>query len=296
MGTASTFTSKGSMKPSSSQSEGLFTDLFARGAVAACVDDAAWLQAMLDFEAALAHGLAAAGLIPAEAADSIASKCDASLYDVAEIGRGAGEKGTPVRERVPALQLGGAVGTLASLGEHGLEVAAEAARRLELAEPTLPWHTVRLRPALLAGALGAAAGVIGKVARDVTLLAQTEVGEASEAGGDGRGGSSTMPHKRNPVAAVAAEACAQRVPGLVATMLAAMAQEHERAAGAWQAEWETLSELLRLTGSAAAWLREALESLQPDPGRMRANLDLTPRLLMAESVATALTDSLGRPR
>src|SRR4051794_18782737 len=397
MGTASTFTSKGSMRPSSSQSEGLFTDLFARGAVAACVDDAAWLQAMLDFEAALAHGLAAAGLIPPQAADSIASKCDASLYDVAEIGRDAGEKGTPVpglvralvwqvpddaarhvhrgatsqdvldtaamlvarralapllddlaaaadacaglaeryratpavgrtllqqalpltfglkaagwlvgldearaelagvRERVPALQLGGAVGTLASLGEHGLEVAAEAARQLELAEPTVPWHTVRLRPALLAGALGAAAGVIGKVARDVTLLAQTEVGEASEGGGDGRGGSSTMPHKRNPVAAVAAEACAQRVPGLVATMLGTMAQEHERAAGAWQAEWETLSELLRLAGSAAAWLRESLESLEPDPERMRANLDLTDGLVMAESVATALTGSIGRP-
>ena len=398
MGIASTFTSKGSMRPSSSQSEGLFTDISAHGAVAARVDDRAWLQAMLDFEAALAWGLAAAGLAPAEAAEAIASRCDAELFDVAEIGRDAGEKGTPVpglvralvwqvpddaarhvhrgatsqdvldtaamlvakralgplledltaaadaaaalaeshratpavgrtllqqalpltfglkaagwlvgldearaelagvRERVPALQLGGAVGTLASLGDKGLQVAAEAARRLELPEPVLPWHTMRLRPALLAGALGAAAGVVGKVARDVTLLAQTEVGEASERGGDGRGGSSTMPHKRNPVAAVAAEACAQRVPGLVATMLGAMAQEHERAAGAWQAEWETLSELLRLTGSAAAWLRESLEALEPDPERMRANLDLTHGLLMAESVATALTGSLGRPK
>jgi len=98
------------------------------------------------------------------------------------------------------------------------------------------------------------------------------------------------------VAAVAAEACAQRVPGLVATMLSAMAQEHERAAGAWQAEWETVSDLLRLTGSAAAWLRESLESLEPDAERMRANLDLTNGLLMAESVATALTDSIGRPK
>jgi 3-carboxy-cis,cis-muconate cycloisomerase len=200
-----------------------------------------------------------------------------------------------VRSRVPALQLGGAVGTLASLGDRGLEVSAEMARRLELPEPALPWHTVRVRPALLAGALGAAAGVIGKVARDVTLLAQTEVGEAAEAGGEGRGGSSTLPHKRNPVAAVAALACAQRVPGLVATMLSAMTQEHERAAGAWQAEWETLSELLRLTGSAAAALRESLESLEPDLERMRANLDITGGLLMSESVATALASSLGRP-
>jgi 3-carboxy-cis,cis-muconate cycloisomerase len=386
------------MRPSSSQSEGLFTDLFARGGAAARVDDRAWLQAMLDFEAALAYGLAAAGLAPAEAAEAIASKCDADLYDVAEIGRGAGDKGTPVpglvgalvsqlpgdaaahvhrgatsqdvldtaamlvakrtleplladmaaaanacaglaehhrstpavgrtllqqalpltfglkaagwmiglddsraalggvRERALALQLGGAVGTLASLGDKGLVVSAEAARRLELPEPVLPWHTVRVRPALLAGALGAAAGMLGKVARDVTLLAQTEVGEASEAGGDGRGGSSTMPHKRNPVAAVAATACAQRVPGLVATVLGGMAQqEHERAAGAWQAEWETLSELLQLTGSAAAWVRESLESLEPDPEKMRENLDLTNGLLMAESVATALTGELGRP-
>ena len=199
------------------------------------------------------------------------------------------------RSRALALQLGGAVGTLASLGDRGLDVAAEMARRLELAEPALPWHTVRVRPALLAGALGAAAGAIGKVARDVTLLAQTEVGEAAEGGGEGRGGSSTLPHKRNPVAAVAALACAQRVPGLVATMLAAMTQEHERAAGAWQSEWETLSELLRLTGSAAASLRESLESLEPDPERMRENLELTGGLLMSESVATALAERLSRP-
>jgi 3-carboxy-cis,cis-muconate cycloisomerase len=104
-----------------------------------------------------------------------------------------------------------------------------------------------------------------------------------------------MPHKRNPVAAVAAEACAHRVPGLVVTILGAMSQEHERAAGAWQAEWETLSELLRLTGSAAAWARESLQALEPDTERMRANLELTDGLLMAESVVTALTQSIGRP-
>ncbi len=201
-----------------------------------------------------------------------------------------------VRDESLALQLGGAVGTLASLGEHALTVVRDVARDLELAEPPLPWHTHRERSVRLACALGEAAGAMGKVARDVELLAQTEVGEAAEGGGPGRGGSSTLPHKRNPVGAVAVTACATRVPGLVATMLASMAQEHERAAGAWQAEWETLSDLLRLTGSAAAALRELLEGLEPDPQRMRANLEATGGLLMTESVVTALTPELGRAR
>jgi 3-carboxy-cis,cis-muconate cycloisomerase len=201
---------------------------------------------------------------------------------------------TRVREESLAVQLGGAVGTLASLGDQGLAVVRDVARELELAEPPLPWHTHRERSVRVACALGEAAGSMGKVARDVELLAQTEVGEAAEGGGPGRGGSSTLPHKRNPVGAVAVTACAARVPGLVATMLASMAQEHERAAGAWQAEWETLSDLLRLTGSAAAALRELLERLEPDPDRMRANLDATGGLLMTESVVTALTPALGR--
>ena len=202
---------------------------------------------------------------------------------------------TDVRAHGLAVQLGGAVGTLAALGEDGLSAVASVARSLELAEPALPWHTVRTRPARLACALGVAAGVMGKIARDVELMAQTEVGEVVE-GGEGRGGSSTLPHKRNPVGAVAVSACAARVPGLVATMLASMAQEHERAAGAWQAESETLSDLLRLTGSAAAALRELLEGLEVDADRMRANLDITDGLLMTESVVTALTPSLGRTK
>jgi 3-carboxy-cis,cis-muconate cycloisomerase len=203
---------------------------------------------------------------------------------------------TDVRAHGLAVQLGGAVGTLAALGEDGLSAVASVARSLELAEPALPWHTVRTRPARLACALGVAAGVMGKIARDVELMAQTEVGELAEGGGEGRGGSSTLPHKRNPVGAVAVSACAARVPGLVATMLASMAQEHERAAGAWQAESETLSDLLRLTGSAAAALRELLEGLEVDADRMRANLDITDGLLMTESVVTALTPSLGRTK
>jgi 3-carboxy-cis,cis-muconate cycloisomerase len=200
-----------------------------------------------------------------------------------------------IREDGLALQLGGAVGTLAALGEDPRTVVAAVAASLDLAEPALAWHTVRTRPARLAAALGVAVGAMAKVARDVELLAQTEVGEVAEGGGSGRGGSSTLPHKRNPVGAVAVIACSERVPGLVATMLAAMVQEHERAAGAWQAESETLSDLLRLSGTAAAALRELLETLEPDPERMRANLDLTGGLVMTESVVTALAPNLGRP-
>jgi 3-carboxy-cis,cis-muconate cycloisomerase len=200
-----------------------------------------------------------------------------------------------VRERVLAVQLFGAVGTLAALGDRGLEVMSAVAAELGLAEPALGWHTVRLRPARLSASLGSALGVMGKIARDVVLLVQTEVAEATERGGDGRGGSSTMPHKRNPVGAVAVVACAQRAPGLVATMMASMIQEHERAAGAWQAEWEPLLELLRLTGSAATTLRELLEGLDVDAERMRVDLDATGELVMSESVAAALSKSLGRP-
>jgi 3-carboxy-cis,cis-muconate cycloisomerase len=136
---------------------------------------------------------------------------------------------------------------------------------------------------------------MGKVARDVVLLAQTEVAEAAEGAGEGRGGSSTMPHKRNPVGAMAVIACAQRAPGLVATILGAMGQEHERAAGAWQAEWEPFLELLRLAGSAANALRELLAGLDVDADRMRADLDATGELVMSESVAAALAESIGRP-
>jgi 3-carboxy-cis,cis-muconate cycloisomerase len=198
-----------------------------------------------------------------------------------------------VRTSELTAQLGGAAGTLASLGDRGTAVAAAFAKRLGLAEPSVPWHTARRRPARLASALGETAGAIGSIALDLVLLAQTEVAEVAE-GGSGQGGSSTMPHKRNAVAAVSALACARRTPGLVATMLAAMPQELQRAAGGWQAEWETLSELARLTGSAGVWIREALTGLAVDPERMRDNLELTQGLVMAEAVTTSLTGSLGR--
>jgi 3-carboxy-cis,cis-muconate cycloisomerase len=201
---------------------------------------------------------------------------------------------TAVRDRELALQFGGAVGTLARLGDRGLDVAARLADRLGLPAAPLPWHTIRLRPARLACALGTTLGVLGKIGRDVVLLAQTEVAEVAEGGGEGRGGSSTMPHKRNPVGAIGLIACAERGPGLVATVLAVMTQEHERGPGAWQAEWEPLLELLRLTGSAAAIASELLAGLEVDSEKMRADMDLTGGLAMSESVAAALAPSLGR--
>jgi 3-carboxy-cis,cis-muconate cycloisomerase len=195
-----------------------------------------------------------------------------------------------------AVQLGGAVGTLAALGERGLAVMADMARELELAPPQLPWHTVRIRPARLACALGMTLGVMGKVARDVILLAQSEVAELSEHAEPGSGGSSAIPHKRNPVDAVAVVACATRAPGLVATMLGSMAQEHERGAGGWQAEWEPQLELLRLAGSAAASLRAALARLEVHPDKLERNLAGTGGLVMSESVTALLAQSLGRER
>lgn len=171
-----------------------------------------------------------------------------------------------------AVQLGGPVGTLQAYEGQGPAVVAALAERLGLAAPVISWHADRVRPAALASGLGLLTGALAKPARDVVLLAQDEVGEAREQPAPGVGGSSAMPHKGNPVAAVAALACAARVPGLVATMHFAMAHEHERAAGAWHAEWETLGDLLRLTGSTAAWTREALERLEVDAARMAANL------------------------
>jgi 3-carboxy-cis,cis-muconate cycloisomerase len=199
-----------------------------------------------------------------------------------------------VRETGLAAQLGGAAGTLASLGPSGPEVLREFARELGLAEPALPWHTDRVRVAELGNALALVAGALHKVALDVILLSQTEVGEVSEPSGDGRGGSSTLPHKRNPVLSVTAAACARRVYPLAATLTVAMAGEHERAAGAWHAEWEPLSDVLALTGGTAAAMREALEGLQVHPEEMSENLAATGGLILAEHVATAAARSLGR--
>jgi 3-carboxy-cis,cis-muconate cycloisomerase len=388
------------VKPPSSNSDpasgGLFDGVLARGAVRDAVSDRAWLQAMLDVEAALARAQSTLGLIDPAAAESIGRACRAEDFDIAAIGREAADSGTPVVPLVRALrgavddpgaaelvhrgatsqdivdsgamlvahralgplledllaaadaaaaladahrdtlmagrtllqhalpttfgfkaagwtvaldeaaqrldtvrctrlaaQLGGAAGTLSSLGEDGPAVLRAFAEELGLAEPAIAWHTDRTRIGELAGALGVAAGAIGKVSRDVVLMAQTEVAEVRE-GVPGRGGSSTLPHKRNPVAAVAAIAGAERAPALVATLLAAMIQEHERAAGSWHTEWTTLTGLLESVGSAAAWLRDCLEHLEVDAERMRANVDMTGGLVLAERVVAALTPPLGR--
>jgi 3-carboxy-cis,cis-muconate cycloisomerase len=211
-----------------------------------------------------------------------------------------------------AVQFGGAAGTLASLGEAGQRVTALLATELGLAVPVLPWHTDRLRIIDLGTSLARVAAVLGKIARDVTLLAQSEIGEVSEGGGPAearadqrgadqqapaasprRGGSSAMPHKRNPVASIAILGCTRQVPGLLATLAAASEQELQRAAGAWHAEWEPLTALLRLTGSASSWAADLLPGLVVDTSRMAANLAATKGLPLAEHVSSLLAGVLG---
>lgn len=376
-------------------SDGPFTGLFVPEPIRAATSDAAWLQAMLDVEGALAAAEAEAGLIPNDAAKAIGAACDAGGFDPEAIARDGRATGNPVppliaalrgklddeaagfvhhgatsqdvmdtaamlvssralgliraeldgvaaacaaladehrgttmagrtllqqalpttfglkaagwldsvvgaRERLASLsvavQLGGAAGTLASLGPDGERVVGPLATRLELDEPAVPWHTARLRVADLGSALALTAGVLEKIALDVVLLSQTEVGEVAESSAAGRGGSSTLPHKRNPVGSVLTIACSRRVRGAAGVLLEAMPQEHERAAGAWQSEWAPLGEALGLTGGAASALREALEGLEVRPERMRENLDATGGALMAESLVGALGEKVGRGR
>jgi 3-carboxy-cis,cis-muconate cycloisomerase len=361
--------------------------------------DHARLQGMLDFEAALARAQAALGVIPREAAEPIAAKCCAELFDLEGLARGTALGGNPaipmvkrltalvaesdkeaarfvhwgatsqdaidtglvlqlraclrlleadlaslsaaladlaeghrhtgmvgrtwlqqalpttlglkaagwldtvlrhrtrmaeLKPRLLVIQLGGAAGTLASLGDRGIEVGEAIASELGLVCPALPWHGTRDRVAELATFLGLLTGSLGKMARDWSLLMQTEIGEALEPAGEGKGGSSTMPHKRNPVAAAVVLSAATRAPALVATMLAGMVQEHERGLGGWHAEWETLPELAVLASGALRITLETIRGLDVDPERMRANLDLTGGLIMAEAVQMALGAKLGR--
>ncbi|MBR8744271.1 3-carboxy-cis,cis-muconate cycloisomerase [Nocardiopsis sp. MG754419] len=378
---------------------GLFDGVLDRGPVGPLTDDTAWLQALLDAEAALARALADTGLIGTAQADTIAAACVADLYDPVALGAAGADGGNPViplvreltarvaehdpdaarhvhrgatsqdildtaamlvvrragralhadlaalveelkvlahRHRVTpmpgrtllqqalpttfgavaagwaqgsagaaerleevlthhlAAQLGGAVGTLASLHPHGPEVAAAYADRLALPAPLLPWHTERGRVTEVAAALGRVCGAAGNLAQDVVLLAQTEIAEVTEDGGDSVGGSSTMPHKRNPVAAVAVLASARQAPGLVATLFGTQIQEHQRAAGSWHAEWSPLTDLLRRTGAAVSWSRTCVARLRVHPERMSADLDLTGGLALSERVTTDLTPELGR--
>jgi 3-carboxy-cis,cis-muconate cycloisomerase len=208
-----------------------------------------------------------------------------------------------IRAERLTVQLGGAAGTLASLAPSGPLVVPLLAAELGLATPPLPWHTERLRVIDVAVAMARVTAALGKIARDITLLAQTEVAEASEGAGDNskklpsgaprRGGSSAMPNKNNPVASVAILGCSRQVPGLLATLVACAEQEHQRAAGAWHAEWQPFSDILRLGGSDAAWGAELLEGLGIDPSRMAANLAATGGLPLAERVTGLLADSLG---
>ncbi len=198
------------------------------------------------------------------------------------------------RKQVSTLQFGGAVGTLAALGEKGPAVAAALASGLKLELPSIPWHTHRDRFAEVATSLGLLVGTLGKIARDISLLAQTEIGEVLEPAEAGRGGSSALPHKRNPVGSAVVLAAAIRVPALVSVMLTAMVQEHERGLGGWHAEWETLPEIFLLAAGALAHLTHVVNGLEVFEEHMTHNLGATHGLILSEAVAIALAKHIGR--
>ncbi|MGA8100940.1 MAG: 3-carboxy-cis,cis-muconate cycloisomerase [Candidatus Acidiferrales bacterium] len=215
-----------------------------------------------------------------------------------------------LRPRVLVLQLGGAAGTLAALtsvaslasrsslappGTDALTIVAAVAKDLNLGVPDLPWHAERDRIVEIGAFFGLLTGTLGKIARDVSLLMQTEIAEVLEPAAEGRGVSSTMPHKRNPVGSAIALSAAIRVPALVSTLLAAMPQENERGMGNWHAEWETLPEIARLTAGALAQMIQVVEGLEVDRDRMAKNLDLNLDLVLAEAVTLALVQAMGRP-
>jgi 3-carboxy-cis,cis-muconate cycloisomerase len=193
------------------------------------------------------------------------------------------------------LQFGGATGTLASLGEHGMAVIEALSAELGLRTASgAPWHTQRDQLATLICACGVLTGSLGKVARDIVLLMQNEVAEASEPGGEGRGGSSTMPHKRNPTACSLALTAAHRVPGLVASFLSAMLQEHERGVGGWQAEWPVVATVIQSTGVAISSMAEVAEGLSLDKEKMRLNIEKTNGLIFSERAMMLLGPKVGR--
>jgi 3-carboxy-cis,cis-muconate cycloisomerase len=377
----------------------LLAPMLSSAAMRAVCDDAAYLQHMLDFEAALARAEGATGIIPATAAGGIEKACNAASFDLVALAGAATRSGNlaiplvkaltanvakadpdaaryvhwgatsqdvidtagmltlraaidallididraiagfaklarqhrdtavvartwlqhalpmpfglklaeyaaalhrsrgrlkRLRREALALQFGGAAGTLAALGDKGWLVAERLALELNLPLPDAPWHTHRDRIAEAASVLAIIAGTCGKIARDVSLMMQTDVAEAFEPSGEGRGGSSTMPHKRNPVAAASALAAATMAPNLAATIFAAQVQDHERSAGPWHAEWPTLPMLLLVTSGALAAILDIAEGLEVDAARMRVNLDATGGLIMAEAVAMALAEQIGK--
>jgi 3-carboxy-cis,cis-muconate cycloisomerase len=188
------------------------------------------------------------------------------------------------------LQFGGASGTLAALADRGIDVADALARELGLTAPDAPWHSHRDRLAALVASCGIYTGVLGKMARDISLLMQAEVDEAREPGG----GSSTMPHKQNPVACAIAIAAATRMPGVVSAAMSSLVQEHERAVGTWHAEMPIVADALQTTGSALAAMADALSQLTVNPDRMRANIDRTNGAIFAERAMMHAGSALGR--
>lgn len=193
-----------------------------------------------------------------------------------------------------ALQLGGAGGTLSAYGGKGDAIADAMAAQLGLVRAPVTWHSTRDGFARLGAEAAILTGTAGKMARDISLLMQPEVGEAAEPAGVGRGGSSAMPHKRNPVGCLAALEASQRAPGLAATLLAQLAPEHERGMGQWQSQWFTLRDLLCSTGNALAAMAEVLEGLTIDEQAMRANLERSRGLVYSENVSLALSRTLGK--
>jgi len=201
-----------------------------------------------------------------------------------------------VREHALVLQFGGAVGTLAALGDKGPDVSDALAHELSLTRPDIPWHGHRDRFAEVAAALGLLTGTLGKIARDISLHAQTEIGELQEPAAAGRGASSSMPQKQNPVASAVVLAAAIRVPALVSTLLSAMPQEDERGLGGWHSEWEVLPEIVCLSGGALHHLSAAISGLQVNNARMRENLEATHGLIYAEGVTMGLAARLGKQK
>lgn len=199
-----------------------------------------------------------------------------------------------VLPRLGVLQFGGAAGTLASLDSRGLDVAQALGAELGLSVPEIPWHSSRDRIVEAGSVVALLAGSLGKIARDISLMSQTEVGEVFEPAEEGRGGSSTMPHKRNPVGCSIAISASVRIPGLVATLFAAQPQEHERGLGNWPAEWETLPEIFTLTAGSLGAMTQVLSGLEVDTARMLRNLDLSQGLLYAERVTFRLAEKLGK--
>lgn len=253
----------------------------------ACIGDA--LAALADAHRALP--MAGRTLLQQSTPVSFGWKAACWLSPLARNARGL----AGALEQARVLQFGGASGVRGALGGRGDAVAAVMATRLGLTDPGISWHGSRDRIARLGAELALMAGGMARIGRDLALLMQTEIGEAFEPAAEGRGGSSAMPHKRNPVAAMLALQAGLRAPGLAATLLASQAGEHERGLGTWQSDWWTLGALFECAGSASQSMAEALTGLRLAPEAMAANLERGGGFVFAEAATIALAEALGRP-